>query len=221
MTKKVTKKVTRKIRNNKRTTQWRKNRSYKRMRGGVMLEKKTIVRLLSNLIINIAIINRTDIISKLCNPQSSPSQSAEQPLLSKQALLVNAEQVNQELIDMYRTIIQTKGLLKEDRKKYEYTFVKDNVRKKFIIEKLQSNGIKYFDQWVENDITVELLGPDAFEQSLRKKWFTFAPDDKLVNSMFYLAHLYISFQGTFIAGSDYNSMINLDEPVCPSQIADI
>ena len=122
---------------------------------------------------------------------------------------------------MYRTIIQTKGLLKEDRKKYEYTFVKDGVRKKFIIEKLQSNGIKYFDQWVENDITVELLGPDAFEQSLRKKWFTFAPDDKLVNSMFYLAHLYISFQGTFIAGSDYNSMINLDEPVCPSQIADI
>ena len=84
------KKVTRKIRNNKRTTQWRKNRSYKRMRGGVMFEKKKIVRLLSNLIINLIIINRTDIISKLCNPQSSPSQSqsAEQPLLSKQGLFV-------------------------------------------------------------------------------------------------------------------------------------
>jgi len=115
----MTKKVTRKIRNNKRTTQWRKNRSYKRMRGGRIFEKKEIVRLLSNLIINLILINNSsDIISKLCNPQSSPSQSAEQPLLSKQGLFVNAERVNEELIDMYRKIqlFTTKGPLKQNRK---------------------------------------------------------------------------------------------------------
>ena len=219
----MTKKVTRKIRNNKRTTQWRKNRSYKRMRGGRIFEKKEIVRLLSNLIINLIIINRTDIISKLCNPQSSPSQSAEQPLLSKQGLFVNAERVNEELIDMYRKIqlFTTKGPLKQNRK-YEYTFVKDDVRKKFIIEKLQSNGIKYFDHWVENDITVELLEPDAFRQSLTK-WFTFMPDDKLVNSFFYLACLQISLKWALNENPDeYKSMINLvDEPECPHQFADI
>lgn len=218
----MTKKVTRKIRNNKRTTQWRKNRSYKRMRGGVMFEKKKIVRLLSNLIINLIIINRTDIISKLCNPQSSPSQSAEQPLLSKQGLFVNAERVNQELIDMYSNILSTKkGPLKQNRK-YEYIFSKDDEIKKFIINQLQSKDIKYFDHWVENDITVELLEPDAFGQSLTKKWFTFMPDDKLVNSFFYLACLQISLKWALNENPDkYKSMINLDEPECPHQIADI
>ncbi|NBO72918.1 hypothetical protein EBV26_20965, partial [bacterium] len=85
-----------------------------------MFEKKKIVRLLSNLIINLIIINRKDIISKLCNPQSSPSQSAEQPLLSKQGLFVNAERVNEELIDMYKSIGEGKmkpGLRIELKKK--------------------------------------------------------------------------------------------------------
>ena len=218
------KKVTRKIRNNKRTTQWRKNRSYKRMRGGVMFEKKKIVRLLSNLIINLIIINRKDIISKLCNPQSSPSQSAEQPLLSKQGLFVNAERVKEELIDMYRKIqlFTTKGPLKQNRK-YEYIFSKDDEIKKFIIKQLQSKDIKYFDHWVETDIPVELLEPDAFGQSLTKKWFTFMPDDKLVNSFFYLAYLQIYLKWALNENPDeYKSMINLvDEPECPHQFADI
>jgi hypothetical protein len=192
------------------------------MRGGVMFEKKKIVRLLSNLIINLIIINRTDIISKLCNPQSSPSQSAEQPLLSKQGLFVNAERVNQELIDMYSNILSTKkGPLKQNRK-YEYIFSKDDEIKKFIINQLQSKDIKYFDHWVENDITVELLEPDAFGQSLTKKWFTFMPDDKLVNSFFYLACLQISLKWALNENPDkYKSMINLDEPECPHQFADI
>jgi hypothetical protein len=192
------------------------------MRGGVMFEKKKIVRLLSNLIINLIIINRTDIISKLCNPQSSPSQSAEQPLLSKQGLFVNAERVNQELIDMYSNILSTKkGPLKQNRK-YEYIFSKDDEIKKFIINQLQSKDIKYFDHWVENDITVELLEPDAFGQSLTKKWFTFMPDDKLVNSFFYLAYLQIYLKWALNKNPDeYKSMINLDEPECPHQIADI
>jgi hypothetical protein len=192
------------------------------MRGGVMFEKKKIVRLLSNLIINLIIINRTDIISKLCNPQSSPSQSAEQPLLSKQGLFVNAERVNQELIDMYSNILSTKkGPLKQNRK-YEYIFSKDDEIKKFIINQLQSKDIKYFDHWVENDITVELLEPDAFRQSLTKKWFTFMPDDKLVNSFFYLACLQISLKWALNENPDkYKSMINLDEPECPHQFADI
>lgn len=219
----MTKKVTRKIRNNKRTTQWRKNRSYKRMRGGRIFEKKEIVRLLSNLIINLILINNSsDIISKLCNPQSSPSQSAEQPLLSKQGLFVNAERVNQELIDMYSNILSTKkGLLKQNRK-YEYIFSKDDEIKKFIIKQLQSKDIKYFDHWVENDITVELLEPDAFGQSLTKKWFTFMPDDKLVNSFFYLAYLQIYLKWALNKNPDeYKSMINLDKPECPHQFADI
>lgn len=220
----MTKKMTRKNRNNKRTTQWRKNRSYKRMRGGVMFEKKKIVRLLSNLIINLIIINRTDIISKLCNPQSSPSQSAEQLLLPKQGLFVNAERVNQELIDMYRKILlfTTKGPLKQNRK-YEYIFNKHDEIKKFIIKQLQSKDIKYFDHWVETDIPVELLEPDAFGQSLTKKWFTFMPDDKLVNSFFYLAYLQIYLKWALNENPDeYKSMINLvDEPECPHQFADI
>lgn len=189
-----------------------------------MFEKKKIVRLLSNLIINLIIINRTDIISKLCNPQSSPSQSAEQPLLPKQGLFVNAERVNQELIDMYRKILlfTTKGPLKQNRK-YEYIFNKHDEIKKFIIKQLQSKDIKYFDHWVETDIPVELLEPDAFGQSLTKKWFTFMPDDKLVNSFFYLAYLQIYLKWALNENPDeYKSMINLvDEPECPHQFADI
>ena len=62
----IKRKGTRKIRKNRRT-QRRKNRSYKRMKGGAFgFQNKKIVKLLTNLIINNF---KEERITQLCRPQ--------------------------------------------------------------------------------------------------------------------------------------------------------
>ena len=191
------KKTTRKIRRNKRaTTQRRKNRSYKRMRGGWGLvdKKKKIVELLRNLLMN----NYTEEdISNICDPQSLPT--AENPLPTvKQSLLSpagqplkNATQLNKPLIRNYRALFE----LTESRAEYKYKFDKTDHETNLITNALKDadKQISYFDQLVKDERIVDILPPNDFETSLNS--FTSSSslfggvsiNDKLVYSMFALA----------------------------------
>ena len=218
------KKTTRKIRRNKRaTTQWRKNRSYKRMRGGAWRDKSKIVKLLTNLIINN--LPEADI-RKLCQQQSLPK--AEQPLLPKaeQPLLPTAEQplvlkkakkVNEELIKFYESIINPT----QNTGKFEYKFdAMTDLTTKSIIEALKTKGISYFDILVSDKRTVAILSPEEFKKALTvpgwNEWFV-GPKDVLVYSMFALAGRVIIYKTAF---NKESAKIDLTEPVCPP-IADI
>lgn len=208
------KKTTRKIRRNKRTTQRRKNRSYKRMRGG-WGEKKKIVKLLRNLIIN----NYSeDAIRKLCEPQSLPTAekplpTVEQPLLSpagQPLLLKNAEQVNERLIDNYSAVISPR-----ENGKFEYTFYDEPISKS-IIEALNTQNISYFDQLVKNKSKVNILSPDEFKKSLTSSSSSFTGmfiKDALVYSMFALAQRVITLIP--IIDSNGTAKIDLTDKVCP------
>ena len=208
------KKTTRKIRRNKRTTQRRKNRSYKRMRGG-WGEKKKIVKLLRNLIIN----NYSeDAIRKLCEPQSLPTAekplpTVEQPLLSpagQPLLLKNAEQVNERLIAYYSAIISP-----THDGKFEYTFYDEPISKS-IIEALNTQNISYFDQLVKNKSKVNILSPDEFKKSLTSSSSSFTGmfiKDALVYSMFALAQRVITLIP--IIDSNGTAKIDLTDKVCP------
>ena len=145
------KKTTRKIRRNKRaTTQRRKNRSYKRMKGGAkwFQDKKKIVELLTNLIIN----NHSEsAIRMLCQQQSLPT--SEQPLLPRAGqplLLKNAKQVNQQLIKKYDSLIKP-----IHTGKFEYSFSNDPITKS-IIKALNTEDISYFDDLVKKESRVDI-----------------------------------------------------------------
>ena len=213
------KKTTRKIRRNKRaTTQWRKNRSYKRMRGGAWRDKSKIVKLLTNLIINN--LPEADI-RKLCQQQSLPK--AEQPLLPKAEqpllptaeqplVLKNAKEVNQRLITAYGSITDPT----QNTGKFEYKFHDTNdPTTKSIIEALKTEGISYFDILVRDKHTVAILSPDEFKKALTvpvwKEMFV-STKDELVYSMFALARMVIIFTNTF---NKEPAKIDLTEPVCP------
>ena len=196
------KKTTRKIRRNKRaTTQRRKNRSYKRMKGGAkwkwFQDKKKIVKLLTNLIINKY---PEPTIIKFCQQQSLPT--AGQPLLLK-----NTTQVKQELIDIYKSIINPiyTG-------KFEYSFSNDDITNS-IIKALNTENISYFDDLVKKESTVAILSPDEFERSLTSidKIWTIIPD-ALVYSMFALALKIIKVAP--LVYSDVTAKIDLTDKVC-------
>lgn len=209
------KKTTRKIRKNKRaTTQRRKNRSYKRMRGGVKwFQEKKIVKLLTNLIINLSVDIR-----KLCQQPLLPT--AEQPLLStaQQPLLLNAEKVNELLITTYNNIIppmQNTGPLQ-----YKFRDMNDPTTET-IIEALKAQGISYFDRLVEDESIVDIFSPDNFKDELTtvSQFRTiFGPNKVLVYSMFALAYKIITFKNIF---NTVPAKINLTEPVCHPIAADI
>ena len=213
------KKTTRKIRRNKRATmQRRKNRSYKRMRGGAWGDKSKIVKLLTNLIIN----NLTeDSIRTLCQQQllptaEKPLPTSEQPLLPKAGqplLLKNAKEVNERLITIYRSIINP-----QNTGKFEYKFYKDDPITKSIIEALKTKDISYFDRLVKEESTVAILSPDEFNVALTSRFTAMFSSDVLVYSMFALAQRVITFIP--IINSNVTAKIDLTEPVCPP-IADI
>ena len=216
------KKTTRKIRKNKRTTQRRNNRSYKRMRGGMLLEKNLITKLLTNLIINNT---AEETIRQLCYPQSLLTTdppllpTVDQPLLPtvKQSLLLkNAEQVNQRLINIYKPTNNIDG-------KFKYQFDKTDTTTNSILSGLKTKNISYFDLLIDENRVVDILSPDEFRTSLTsltspsllKRMFI---KDKLVNSMFFLAAQFIAVYP--LVDNNGTGKINLDEPVCPP-IADI
>ena len=208
------KKGTRKVRKNKRTTQRRKNRSYKRMRGGVMefQTKKKIVKLLTNLIINTF---SEDRIKMLCQPQSLPTAeqpllpTAEQPLLPRAGqpiLLKNVNGVNERLMNMYRDIIKPNS-----KDEFEHTFSNDAITKS-IIEALRAKNISYFDRLLGS--TVPILSPDKFNSSLTssspfKGMFI---NDALVYSMFALAKTCITYIPIFTRQAP---VMNLNDTECP------
>ena len=209
---------TRKVRKNKRTTQRRKNRSYKRMRGGAMefQTKKKIVKLLTNLIINNF---NEDRIKMLCRPQSLPT--AEQPLLptaeqlllpiaGQPILLKNVNGVNERLMNMYRSIINP---IRKDE--FEHTFINDAITKS-IIEALRAKNITYFDRLVESTSTVPILSPDKFNSSLTSSSSPIKSifiNDALVYSMFALAKKCITLIPIMDVQAQAN--MNLNDTECP------
>jgi hypothetical protein len=183
------------------------------MKGGVKwFQEKKIVKLLTNLIINLL-----GDIRNLCQQPLLPT--AEQPLLStaQQPLLLNAKKVNILLIDTYRTIIppmQNTGPLE-----YQFRDMNDPTTKT-IIEALKAQGISYFDRLVEDKSRVAIFSPDNFEDELTtvSQFRTiFGPNKVLVYSMFALAYKIITFKNAF---NIEPAKIDLTEPVCPP-IADI
>lgn len=203
------KKFTRKVRKNKRSTQRRKNRSYKRMRGGKFefQTRKQIVNLLTNLIINNV---NEETKKELCPPPPPPT--AEQPLLPRAGqpiLLKNVNGVNKVLIDMYKTIIDhdTKG-------EYKYTFSNDNTTSS-IIKELHTKKISYFDISVEKTETVPILSPDEFDSSLTSSLQLkgFFIKDALVQSMFALAQKCITLIPLLDRKAKAN--ININDTECP------
>jgi hypothetical protein len=183
------------------------------MRGGVKwFQGKKIVKLLTNLIINLSVY-KTD----LCQQPLLPT--AEQPLLStaQQPLLLNAEKVNKLLIKTYNTIsppIKNTGPLQ-----YQFRNMKDPTTRT-IIEALKAQGISYFDRLVEDESRVAIFSPDNFKDELTtvSQFRTiFGPNKVLVYSMFALAYKIITVNNNF---NIEQAKIDLTEPVC-RPIADI
>lgn len=204
----IKRKGTRKIRKNRRT-QRRKNRSYKRMKGGAFgFQNKKIVKLLTNLIINNF---KEERITQLCRPQSQSLSTAEQPLLptaEQPLLLKNANEVNQILMKMYRDTIK----VMRDTGKFEYTFDKDPITIS-IIDALKSKDISYFDNLVEQKSTVPILSPDDFDSSLTSLFKRVFIKDQLVYSMFALSKGCITIMPYTL--NNVTAKIDLNEPVCP------
>ena len=180
------KKGTRKIRKNKRTTQRRKNRSYKRMRGGG--EHTKIMKLLKNLII---INSKPEIKLELCNTQQTPITSTatdQQQLVLPPVLLEHTKEVDEFIEKTYNIIIEPTR-----DGKYQFTLdLTENSNEKTILDLLKSEGIKYFDKIGKNQ-TFDILSPDEFKKSLSLSRSIFKvfhrkfDYDKLVNSMFVLS----------------------------------
>lgn len=204
----IKRKGTRKIRKNRRT-QRRKNRSYKRMKGGAFgFQNKKIVKLLTNLIINNF---KEERITQLCRPQSQSLSTAEQPLLptaEQPLLLKNANEVNQILMKMYRDTIK----VMRDTGNFEYTFDKDPITIS-IIDALKSKDISYFDNLVEKKSTVPILSPDDFDSSLTSPFKRVFIKDQLVYSMFALSEGCITIMPYTL--NNVTAKIDLNEPVCP------
>lgn len=101
------KKGTRKVRKNKRTTQRRKNRSYKRMRGGLVMNGKKIMGLLKNLILHNS---GPSTITQLCKNQQSNQQSNipstnQQSLLLPSVFLKDSEEIDKLICILYNNLI--------------------------------------------------------------------------------------------------------------------
>jgi hypothetical protein len=188
------KKFTRKIRKNKRSTQRRKNRSYKRMRGGAKMmfkQRKKIMKLLKNLIIN----NLTkDSIIELCNKQqtSITPTATEQPLLQP-VLLEHIEEIDELIKKTYNDIIS-----KNIQKKYQFSFDPDDRYQKRIIEALRPKEITYFDR-IDKYTVLDILSPIDFERSFSSSiWFRqIMISDTLVYSMFAFSVKFVSVMDTF------------------------
>jgi hypothetical protein len=180
------------------------------MRGGVnwFQDKKKIVKLLTNLIIN----NLSEFaIIRLCQQQSLPT--SEQPLLPRAGqplLLKNAKQVNQQLIQTYKSLIKPiyTG-------KFEYSFSNDPITKS-IIKALNTENISYFDDLVKNQSRVDILSPLDFETSLTSLTSsTFKglfKREELVYSMFALAQAVIELVP--FRDSNVTAEIDLTDKVC-------
>jgi len=207
------KKGTRKFRKNKRTTQRRKNRSYKRMRGGG--DRTKIMKLLKNLII---INSRPEIKLELCKQQTPITSTAtdQQQLVLPPVLLKHTTDVDEFIGDTYNNII------KPTRDgKYQFTLnLTENNNEKTILDRLKSEGIKYFDKFGK-DQTFDILSPVEFKESLSvlrrsklkvlNRQFDY---DKLVNSMFVLSvRLYSIIQALGKEGFDFD--FNMNDIECP------
>jgi len=208
------KKGTRKIRKNKRTTQRRKNRSYKRMRGGG--DRTKIMKLLKNLIINNS---NPEIKLKLCNKQQipiTPTATDQQQLVLPPVLLKHTTDVDEYIGDTYNIIIEPTRY-----GKYQFPInLTENSNEKTILDRLKDQGITYFDKIVENQ-TFDILSPVEFKESLsvlrRSKLKVFNRQfdyDKLVNSMFVLSVKLCSIiQALGKEGFDFN--FNMNDIKCP------
>jgi hypothetical protein len=190
------KKTTRKIRRIKRKTQRRKNRSYKRMRGGVwpfnnISEKQKIRRLLTNVIIN----------------NYKPESKKE--LCSLSSLEEKQNYIDKGFIAVYENLITS----------FTYKFYSiSNITRK-LIEALKQQKITFFDKHLKNQSEVDLLSHDEFKRSLSSKLDDV--NDELVYSMLVLAErmCVISFASNRVTFNE--EQINLDDLICSPTTANI
>lgn len=200
------KKFTRKIRKNKRTTQRRKNRSYKRMRGGLVMNGKKIMGLLKNLILNNIASTQ---IAKFCkNQQSNIPSTNQQPLLLSSVFLEDSEEIDEMICTLYKILVI------KDNPTYKFTFNSSDPIQQNIIKTLQTKGISYFDKIVSDagSLDIDILPLDGFVSSLKNIGGIFI-SDKLIYSMFALSvrHLFIKreFKNT------EEIIYNVDPIECP------
>jgi hypothetical protein len=178
------------------------------MKGGMkwFQDKKKIVKLLTNLIIN----NYSEsAIRMLCQQQSLPT--SEQPLLPRagQPLLPkNAKEINDQLINNYNSLIKPiyTG-------KFEYKFYKNDPITTSIIKALNTEDISYFDDLVKKESTVDILSPRHFKTSLTSSTFKgLFIREELVYSMFALAQTVI--EHVSLLDSNVTAKIDLTDIVC-------
>jgi len=202
------KKGTRKIRKNRRT-QRRKNRSYKRMRGGDddVKQRINIMKLLKNLIINNL---EEDSKIELCRKQQTsitPTATEQQPLLLKPVLLEDIQEVDELIKESYKSLINQK------EGKYQFIFNPDDIKQKHIIAALKTKEITYFDRIVKNSV-LDILSPIEFNNSLSSsRSFSKPISDTLVYSMFALSVTLFYL----LSAIKPNSIVYKVDPIeCPS-----
>lgn len=181
------KKITRKFRRNKRKTQRRKNRSYKQMRGGVFdSEKKDIMKLLSNVMINNFELKPKE---ELCSLDESQRN----------------KKINEIFNEHYLTLFQPNDRIQI----YKYKYEDISPEAKSILDALEKLGKHFFQPSVKKFSEVVLLSPEQFKESLTSKSYVYVKD-QLVHSMFALAVKSLVFKSTF-----QKPVINLNDPICP------
>ena len=211
-------KGTRKVRKNKRTTQRRKNRSYKRMRGGLVMNGKKIMGLLKNLILHNS--GPSTQIAKFCkNQQQSNIPSTNQQLLLPSVFLEDSEKIDEWICLLYRTNI--------NKPNNKFTFNSFDPIQQNIIKTLQTKGISDFDKIVSaaGSLDIDILPLDGFESSLKslkikslKNFGGIIISDKLVYSMFALS---VEFLTILAKQPPITVKYTVDPIECPSLANDV
>jgi hypothetical protein len=159
------------------------------MRGGGVFdsEKKDIMKLLSNVMINNFELKTKE---ELCSLDESQRN----------------KKINEIFNQAYSTLFQPN----DSRPIYKYEDILPE--KKSILDELEKRGKHFFKPWVKNSSEVVLLSPEQFNEQFNKKSLTskYYVTDQLVHSMIALAVKSLRYKGTF-----EKPVINLDDPICP------